>query len=287
MPRFDGIAVAAVLIAAVACSRAPEPRRYQVRGQIVGINPERQEVLVDHEDIPGFMPAMTMPYRVQDPALLQGKQPGDLVTATLVVEEVNAYLSTLTTTGRAPLVAPPAEPAITASDLLNEGDVVPDRTLVDQAGTPRTIGSLRGHRVALTFIYTRCPLPDFCPLMDKQFKEVQQIISMTPELADVRLVSVTLDPEFDRPAVLAQHAKALGASTQSWHFVTGEREEVLSFAKRFGVITEAGDASTPVVHNLRTAVIDPEGRLVKAYSGSAWSPAELVADLKAAPAPQR
>ena len=117
------------------------------------------------------MPAMTMPYKVQDPALLQGKQPGDLVTATLVVEEVNAYLSTLTTTGRAPLDTPPAGPAITDSDLLKEGDAVPDHALVDQAGTPRTIGSLRGHRVALTFIYTRCPLPDFCPLMDRQFKE--------------------------------------------------------------------------------------------------------------------
>jgi protein SCO1 len=287
MRRFGGIAIAAVLLAAVACNRAPEPRRYEVRGQILGIDPERQEVLVNHEDIPGFMPAMTMSYKVQDPALLQGKQPGDLITATLVVEEVNGYLSTLTTTGRAPLDTPPVGPVITDSDLLKERDVVPDHALIDQTRTARPIGSLRGHRVALTFIYTRCPLPDFCPLMDKQFKEVQQTLSRTPELADVRLVSATLDPEFDTPAVLAQHAKALGADTRSWYFVTGERDEVLAFAKRFGVITEPGDASAPVVHNLRTAVIDPEGRLVKVYSGSAWSPAELVADLKAAPAPQR
>lgn len=287
MRRFAGIAIVIALSASASCNRAPEPRRYEVRGQILGINPERQEVLVDHEDIPGFMPAMTMSYKVQDPALLQGKQPGDLVTATLVVEEVNGYLSTLTTTGRAPLDSPSTGPAITASDLLKEGDVVPDHALIDQTRTARPIGSLRGHRLALTFIYTRCPLPDFCPLMDKQFKEVQQTLSRTPELADVRLVSATLDPEFDTPAVLAQHAKALGADTRGWHFVTGERDEVLAFAKRFGVITEPGDASAPVVHNLRTAVIDPEGRLVKVYSGSDWSPAELVADLKAAPAPQR
>ena len=280
-----GIAIVALL--AAACSRAPEPRRYEVRGQILGVDPARQEVLMKHEDIEGFMPAMTMPYKVQDPALLQGSQPGDLVTATLVVEEVNAYLSTLTKTGSAPIDAAAGGPEITASDMLMEGDVVPDRTLVDQAGMTRTIGMLRGHRVALTFTYTRCPLPDFCPLMDRRFKEVQQIIGMTPELADVRLVTMTLDPDFDKPAVLAQHAKALGADTRNWHFVTGERDQVLSFAKRFGIITEAGDASAPVVHNLRTAVIDPEGRLVKAYSGSTWSPAELVADLKAAPAPTR
>jgi protein SCO1/2 len=119
--------------------------------------------------------------------------------------------------------------------------------------------------------------------MDNQFKAVQQEISKTPELADVRLVSVTLDPAFDTPAVLAQHAKTLGADTRSWHFVTGEPDAVLAFAKGLGIITEPGDPSTPVVHNLRTAVIDAEGRLVKAYSGNTWSPAELVADLEAAP----
>jgi len=287
MRRFGGIVLVAALTAAAACSRAPEPRKYEVRGQILGINPERQEVLVNHEDIPGFMPAMTMPYKVQDPKLLEGKQPGDLVTATLVVEEVNAYLSTLTTTGRAPLDAAASGPAITDADLLKEGEVVPDHALIDQTRAARPMGSLRGHRVALTFIYTRCPMPDFCPLMDKQFAQVQEEVSKTPELADVRLVSATLDPEFDTPAVLAQHAKKLGADPRIWYFMTGDRDAVLAFAKRFGVITEPGEPAAPVVHNLRTAVIDSQGRLVKAYSGSAWSPAELVADLKAAPAPAR
>jgi protein SCO1/2 len=218
---------------------------------------------------------------VQDRALLEGKKPGDLFTATLVVEEVNAYLSTLTTTGHAPLEDPTAGPLITDADLLKDGDVVPDHALVDQTRTPRPMGSLRGHRVALTFIYTRCPLPDFCPLMDKQFADVQQEIGKSSELADVRLVSVTLDPEFDTPAVLDTHAKALGADPRLWHFVTGDRDEVLAFAKRFGVITEPGEPASPVVHNLRTAVINPQGRLVKAYSGNMWSPAELLADLKA------
>ena len=286
MRRFRGIVILAALVAA-ACSRAPEPKRYEVRGQILSVDPQRQEVLVDHEDIAGFMPAMTMSYKVQDRALLEGKKPGDLFTATLVVEEVNAYLSTLTTTGHAPLATPPAGPLITDADLLKDGDLVSDHALVDQSRMPRPIGSLRGHRVALTFMYTRCPLPDFCPLMDKQFAEVQQAIRASPELADVRLVSVTLDPEFDTPAVLATHAKALGADPSLWHFVTGDRDEVLAFAKRFGVITEPGESSAVVVHNLRTAVIDPQGRLVKAYSGNMWSPVELVADLKAAPAPAR
>ena len=284
MRRVRGIVILTAL-AAAACSRAPEPKRYELRGQILSVDPRRQEVLVDHEDIKGFMPAMTMPYKVRDVALLEGRKPGDLITATLVVEEVGGYLSSLTTTGHAPLKTPPAAPRNTDADLLKDGDLVPDHALVDQSGTPRPMRSLRGHRVALTFIYTRCPVPDFCPLMDRQFADLQREIGTSSALADVRLVSVTLDPEFDTPAVLAAHAKALGADRRLWHFVTGDRDEVLAFAKRFGVIREPGEPGAPVVHNLRTAVIDPQGRLVKAYSGNMWSPADVVADLTAAPAP--
>jgi protein SCO1/2 len=277
----------ACLVAVSACGRqAPEPKRYEVRGQIVSVNPARMEVIVDHEDIPGFMPAMVMPYKVQDAALLEGKTPGDLVTATLVVEEVRAYLTSMTTTGNAPLKSNVETPRITDADLVQEGEPVPDHALVDESGAPFTLASLGGHRVALTFIYSRCPLPDFCPLMDRHFAEVQRTIRATPALADVRLVSVTIDPAFDRPPVLAAHAKRLGADPALWRFVTGDPETVLAFAKRFGVIAEAGDTPAALVHNLRTAVIGADGRLVKAYSGNMWVPAELIADLTAAPAPQ-
>jgi protein SCO1/2 len=284
MWRVGGLVLLATA-AVAACSRAPEARQYEVRGQILGIDRERREVLVDHADIKGFMPAMTMPYRVNDPALLDGKKPGDLFTATLVVEEVHAYLSTLTTTGHAPLKTPPAGPLITDADLLREGDVVPDHALVDHQGTARPLGSLHGHRVALTFMYTRCPLPDFCPLMDKQFAAVQEEIRRSPDLRDVRLVSVTLDPDYDVPAVLERHAKTVGAEPGRWFFLTGKPDDVLAFAKRFGVTAQPGDPDVGLVHSLRTAVIDAQGRLVTAYSGNMWTPAELVADLKQASPP--
>lgn len=286
MRRVTGILLVVLAISA-ACRQAPEPKRYEVRGQIVSVDASRNEVVVDHEDIAGFMPAMVMPYKVQDTRLLDGKKPGDMVTATLVVEEVNAYLTTLDTTGHQPLKTPGAGPVITDFDLIKDGDPVPDSALIDETGKPRPIQSLLGHRVALTFMYTRCPIPDFCPLMDKHFAAVQDAIAKSPALSDVRLVSVTLDPQFDTPAVLARHAKTLGADPSRWHFATGTPDDVLAFAKRFGVIAEAGDESNMLVHNLRTAVIDAEGRLVKAYSGNMWSPAELVADLNATPAPTR
>jgi protein SCO1 len=285
MPCLRGIVIL-VALTATACGQDPASRQYEVHGQILRIDTERQEVLVDHEDIEGFMPGMVMPYTVQDVELLEGKEPGDLFTATLVVEEVRAYLSTLTTTGHAPIRTAAAGPVITSVDLLDNGDEVPDTALIDQQGTLMSMAALRGHRVALTFMYTRCPIPDFCPLMDQRFAALQQEITQSPDLADVRLVSVTLDPEYDTSDVLHAHAATLDANPELWHFVTGEPAEVLGFAKRFGVVTEPDDANT-LVHNLRTAVIDPDGRLVTAYSGNMWTLAELVADLKAAPAPER
>lgn len=270
----------------VGCSRAPAPRQYELNGQIVALRPAAREVTIRHQDIKGFMPGMTMPFKVNDEALLAGKQPGDLVTATLVVEEVDAYLSSLTRTGSAPLDAPIA---VTASDgaILMPGDLVPDQLLVDQDGTPTPFSSLRGHRVALTFMYVRCPLPDFCPLMDRNFAALQKTIKSTPALADVRLVSVSFDPEFDTPPTLKAHAQALGADPAVWKFVTATPAEIATLTRRFGVHVERdGEKTIDITHNLRTAVIDPDGRVVKVHSGTDWTPAQLVADLEAAPAPR-
>jgi protein SCO1/2 len=159
-------------------------------------------------------------FKVRDEGLLSGKRPGDLVTATLVVGDVDAYLSSLTTTGHQPLEAAP-----TVSDaprILVAGEQVADALLVDQDGAPRPFGQFRGHRLAITFIYTRCPFPEFCPLMDRHFATLQTSVKGTPSLADVRLLSVTLDPQFDTPSVLKNHARMRGAdpaihsSASSW-----------------------------------------------------------------------
>jgi protein SCO1 len=277
--RFSLKPLVALALVAVACGRPPDARQYELTGQILAVRPERSEVVIRHEDIKGFMPGMTMPFKVQDGALLSGAQPGDLVTATLVVEEVGAYLSALKKTGHQPLAEAPPAPA---SDVLQEGAPVSDAALVDQTGAARPMSSFRGHRVALTFIYTRCPLPEFCPLMDRHFVAVQKEIKSTPSLADVRLVTVTFDPEYDTPEVLKTHAGRQRADPAIWSFLTGEPSEVAAFAKQFGIYTErAPERAIDITHNLRTAVIAPDGRLVTVYTGNSWTPAELVADLKA------
>jgi protein SCO1/2 len=272
-----------VTLLLVACRQEPPARQYELQGQIVGIEQSRNEIMIKHGDIKGFMPAMTMPFTVKDGGLLTGKQPGDLVTATLVVTENSAHLSSLTRTGHAALdVAPAPVPAA----VLVPGDLVPDATLIDQDGKPRSIASLRGHRVAITFIYTRCPLPDFCPLMDRQFAAVQRTLQDDASMRDVRLVSVTLDPEFDTPAILQRHAARYKANPAVWSFLTGEPKDVAAFSHKLGIYTERDlGTGANLTHNLRTVVIDPEGRLAKAHSGNDWKPADLVADLKAITAP--
>lgn len=280
------VLAAALLLLMAACDRRPPERQYELRGQILAIEPDRNEVLIRHEDIEGFMPAMTMPFTVRDPDLLAGKEPGDLVTAELVVSDVDAHLASLTRTGHAPIASPPA--VSDSPRVLMPGEAVPDALLVDQDGRPRPFSDYQGHRVAVTFIFTRCPLPDFCPLMDRHFAAVQKTIQGTPSLADVRLLSVTLDPEFDSPAVLKRHAQRRGADQAVWAFATGEPEEVGRFARQFGIYTER-DAGTGanLIHNLRTAVVGADGRLAAVHSGNDWTPADLVADLEAAPAPER
>jgi protein SCO1 len=280
------IGLLAALAVVAACSRAPAPKQYEINGQILAIRPETQEVLIKHSDIKGFMPGMTMPFKA-DAAALEGKQAGDLIKATLLVGEVDVHISTITKVGTAPL-EPQIEVTATEGAVLQPGDPVPDQLLVDQDGKPRPISSLRGHRVALTFIYLRCPLPDFCPLMDRHFAAVQKTITSTPQLADVQLVSVSFDPKNDTSAELKRHAQALGADPQVWSFMTATEAEIAKLTSRFGVFVERdAQNESNITHSLRTAIIDPEGRVVKVHSGTDWTPAQLVADLKAAPAPAR
>jgi protein SCO1/2 len=278
---FAGLTV----VAAIGCRQAPPPREYQLVGQILALAPDRNEVTIKHEDVKNFMPGMTMPFTVKDRALLSGKAPGDLVTATLVVAEVGAHLSTLTATGHAPLAeAPPAAtPAV-----LQPGGLVEDAVFIDQDGAKRQLSSWRGHRTVLTFIYTRCPLPEFCPLMDRQFAAIQRQLTGKPALSDVRLVSMTLDPEYDKASVLKSHARMLEADPRVWAFVTATPEDARAFWPQFGILSERENSSdVEVTHNLRTAILDAEGRLVRIHTGNQWTPADVVADLEATPAPAR
>lgn len=272
------------LLVAAGCSRQPDARTYQLTGQVLAVKAETNEILVKHEDIPGFMPAMTMPYAVKDAALIRDRVAGDLITATLRVEPNLAHLTAITKTGSAPIPddARTTIPAASGIDLLSPGDAVPDTTLINQDGRPITLQDFAGAATAITFIYTRCPLPQYCPLMDRRFADVQALVAKDPALAGrVRLLSVSFDPRFDRAAVLRQHAASLTADPTVWTFATADESVVDRFAARFGVnvIREPNDTIT---HNLRTAVIDRTGRVTAILDSNAWTADDLVGELKAA-----
>lgn len=278
-PLFALILFAA--LAGFACrAPAPAPRTFDLKGQILAIDQARQEITVSHADIPGFMPAMTMPYKVRDANLLKGRTPGELIGATLVVEESDAYLQSIRHVGVAAL--PDERPAARAMDLLGVGEAVRDGELVDPSGARRSLGDWRGQVLAVTFVYTRCPLPNFCPLIDRHFAAVQEQVRSSSDLQGrVHLVSVTLDPDYDTPAVLRRHAGRLKADPAVWSLLTGSREQIETFASQFGVSVVRENAQpSELVHNLRTAVIDGNGRLVTMLSGGEWEPAALIAEIR-------
>ena len=267
---------------AIGCSREPETRSYQLTGQILVVKPDTNEVLVKHDDIPGFMPAMTMPYVVNDPALIKDRAAGDLITATLVVGRERAHLSAITRTGSAPLPedARTTIPAAAGVSILKPGDAVPNTPLIDQDGATVTLGDLRGSAAAVSFIYTRCPLPQFCPMIDRRFGEVQQIAAADPALAGrVKLLSISFDPEFDRAEVLRAHAKKTGADPRVWRFATAPQPVVDRMAAEFG-INVIREKDNTITHNLRTAVIDPSGRVAAILDNNGWTAAELADALK-------
>lgn len=270
--------VLCIALSALACSR---DREYELRGQVIAVDAASARITIKHEDIRGFMPAMTMPFEVRDRRLLDGRTPGELIAATLVVEETGAYLSEIRHTGTAPLAETPAG---AAADVLQPGDRAPDAAFLDQQGRARRFSDWRGQAVAVTFIYTRCPLPNFCPLMDRNFRDVQRAIAEDPALRGrAHLVTISFDPAYDTPQVLAAHAKRISADPAHWSLLTGEADQVDRFTANFGVSAIRGDQpAAEIVHNLRTAVIDADGRIVTVLSGNEWTPAELLGHLRSA-----
>ena len=267
-----------------ACSSEPA-KTYPIHGQILAISRQtpgdRVEVTLSHGDIPGFMPAMTMPYGVKDPGAVSGLSAGDVIDATLVVLGNDVHLESIRKTGRAAL--PADATAVKAIDVMQPGDRVADAAMVDQTGATRKLSDWRGKVLAVTFVYTRCPLPDFCPLMDRHFGTLQQAIKKDPRLRDhAHVVSISFDPAHDTQPVMRAHATALGADPAVWSYLTGTPAAIETMTSRFGVSTiREKDSADTITHNLRTAIIDADGRLVKIYTGNDWTPEALLNDLRA------
>jgi protein SCO1/2 len=255
---------------------AGHPRTFQVHGQIRAVDLTGKTVRIAHEEIPHYMPAMTMPFPVKDANVLQGLAAGENVQFELVVTENDAWISHIEKIEAAIEVSENQMPRASApsaeADRLQPGEVVPDFTLTDQNGQPIRLSTFRGKAVVLTFIYTRCPLPNFCPLMSRNFADLQERLSK--EFANkYQLLSVTMDPNFDRPEVLKDYAARYDANEKDWSFATGDSEQISFVAGLMGLYYAPENGL--ISHDFRTALVGPDGRLVHLWKSNVWTPYEV------------
>lgn len=274
--------VFSLLAAACGGGGSADRREYKLQGQVLSIQPNHRQAVIRHEDIPGFMSAMTMPYDVKDPKEYESLVPGDLINAKLVVLPTAAYLEDVKKVGNAPLEGQVSMPgAASGFELTKVGAPVPNQAFVDQDGKTVDLASFKGSAVIVTFIYTSCPMPNFCPLMDRNFAAMQEKLKENGNLLKAHLLSVSFDPQVDTPEVLKKHAEQLGADPRLWSFVTGDRDEIDKWASGFGVsISRAMNDPRDITHNLRTAIIDRQGNLVQVYNGNEWTPDQVLADVR-------
>lgn len=257
---------------AVGAERAKDPgaeRTFSVRG-IIQSPYANGTIAIEHEEIPGFMPAMTMPFYT-DESEARDLQRGDVVEFKFIVGE-RSRATDFRKVGRANLSVAAAAGGVQRPRLRN-GDAVPAFALVDQDGESLDESDLNGRHTIVTFIFTRCPVPEFCPLIAKKFQTLQQAFAEAEVGDEVRLLSITIDPEHDRPAVLRAHAEALGADFRRWRFATGTNEQIATLAKLFAVRTERNGGSLD--HTLATALIAPDGRVVDIWRGNGWKPEDV------------
>jgi protein SCO1 len=287
--RWLVIFIAALLVSIIGCTKsAPAPagdegtKRYHLVGRVVSIDTQQATLNVDGQEIPGFMAAMTMPYPVHDTRALAALGPGDEITADVVVGKDGTYLENILVTKKASSGAGKPSGAA-ASHSPKQGEKVPDFAVIDQDGKQIRLSAFRGDVLLVTFIYTRCPFPDFCPLVSRNFAQVYAQLRKSPsiEASKVRLLTLSFDSGHDTPAVMRKYAHTFDQTTggnpfDRWGFATVPRNQLPAVADFFGLYYDfSGDQIT---HSLSTTVINPDGTVYKWYEDSNWKPADLIDD---------
>lgn len=257
---------------------------YHLRGKVLSTDAPHGIVVIDHEAIPGFMEAMTMPYQLKDPNIIGDLHRGDVITADVLVSKSGQQTVLLDHIVVVAQAKPDYKPAVTYH-VPTPGDAVPDFKLRNQDGRTIHLGQFKGQTLLITFIYTRCPLPNFCPLVTRNFAVINKTLSNDPKIyAKTHLLCVSFDPEHDTPAVLrAYGAQYIGTDAKSafahWDFAVPTKPELVEMAKFFNVgMSDSNDGT--ITHTLSTTVVGPDGKVAQFYPGNEWTPDQLVSDVK-------
>lgn len=270
--------------------RSATEKHYELKGKVVVVEKEKRLLTVAHEDIKDYMPSMTMPFTVGENSAWvfappREVQPGDQITATLVVDGAKSWLEDIVLTQES------SDSAMVGSEGVGPkaGDEVPDYRLINQDGKVIRIHEYRGKALLLTFVYTRCQDPNQCTLMSSNFASIDQELQKQPEVYQkTHLLSISFDPEYDTPKVLRSYGAAYTGKYSDenfahWEFASGSADEVKGIAQYFGLryFLDSSSGKEQVVHSLRTAVIAPDGKIVKVYRGNDWKPEEVLKQIEA------
>jgi len=262
-----------------------DAKHYPFKGKVISVDKAAKKAKIDHEDIPGYMDAMTMDFPIREDWVWDELKPGSEIRAELVVDNPNAqfWLDKISVSS-----APSANQAVPLvnQDFAQVGKEPPDFALINQDGKRISLRDFRGKALAITFIYRECPLPDYCIRMSKNFSDLANRINADTEMKDkFRLLSVSFDPARDTPEKLKQYglgylgmgAKDLGV----WELAVGSEKEVRSVADFFGLRYEVDENDKAQInHSLRTAVIGPDGKVSRIFPGNEWTPDDLLRELK-------
>ena len=256
-------------------------KQYKVRGVVVSTDAAKGQVTLDSEAIPGFMDAMIMPYTLKQPGILTELHPGDTITATLLASRDADLLDEIDVIAQANAdYKPPV-----SYRPLNPGDTVPDFKLLNEDDRLIQLAQFRGKVLLMTFIYTRCPLADYCPRMSRNFARLDKMLAAAPDLyAKTHLLSVSFDPKYDTPSVLRSYGGAYTGNYtketfQHWDFAAPPGPE-LDKVLKFFLVGVTPEKDKTLTHSLSTIVITPEGKIYKWYPTNDWTPEQLLADVK-------
>ncbi|MBI3414066.1 MAG: SCO family protein [Verrucomicrobia bacterium] len=252
-------------------------RAYEVQGVVQELALDRRTAVIWHEAIPDYMPRMMMEFTVVDPRELDGIAPGDGVSFRLVVGEESHWIESI----RRRQGSGPSSPAIRSianlemPATLKPGDPMPDKTLLGEHGQPVRFSDFHGQALAFTFIFSRCPLPDYCPRMSRHFEDARALLENEPTApTNWHFLSISFDPEFDKPAVLTRYARSYrGDHTNRWLFAAAPTNVLPELSRNLDLLVNRAGGSFS--HNLRTVVLDPLGRIHHQFVGNQWTPKEL------------
>jgi protein SCO1/2 len=257
---------------------------YHARGVVKEIvSPTRARIA--HEAIPGYMPAMTMPLDAKNTNELANVKAGDQITFDMVVTGDDGWIEKVTRVGETPLVTGDTNQGVAFSksrvvEPLSVGDPAPDYPFVTEEGKSIRLSDFKGQALGITFIFTRCPFPTFCPRMTSNFEKAAAELAKAGGPTNWHLLSISFDPEFDTPERLKAHAQKFQRDPTKWNFVTSEKTEIQALTEQLGLIFMSRNGT--IEHNLRTAIIDRDGKLRQIYIGNEWDIEQFVAEMKKA-----